>query len=125
MLKIPSDVSDQSWFNFVVNASGDVNFSGSHQVQALVKTHSLFIQTDKYLYKPGQKGLLNGIKLINVVNNCLQHMCLHYRNYKYIRRNSHEYILQIIRTTLNIVSYNVVAKDYKPFLIILLIIEKS
>lgn len=66
VLKIPNNVYGQSWFNFVVNASGDVNFSGSHQVQTVTKTHSLFIQTDKYLYKPGQKGLFNDIKLMTL-----------------------------------------------------------
>ena len=55
IVKIPSQVPPGD-FNFVAEAVGNVNFNVTHSVDVNRKTHSLFIQTDKYLYKPGQTG---------------------------------------------------------------------
>ncbi|ESO03844.1 hypothetical protein HELRODRAFT_191784 [Helobdella robusta] len=61
-LQIPNVLPDSS-YTFFVSASQGVNFSNSSQLAVNRKVHSIFIQTDKVLYKPGQKILFRVIAI--------------------------------------------------------------
>ncbi|KAL3843233.1 hypothetical protein ACJMK2_021177 [Sinanodonta woodiana] len=53
ILSIPSDFESKS-YQLEVNGTGDVSFNTSNYVYFLDKSMSIFIQTDKAQYKPGQ-----------------------------------------------------------------------
>ncbi|XP_065060460.1 alpha-1-macroglobulin-like [Rhopilema esculentum] len=54
ILKLPSDVK-AGQYKLVVTGSGDVNFKKSRDITIERSSESLFIQTDKPAYKPGDK----------------------------------------------------------------------
>jgi len=54
--QIPLDVPLLSTYNLVVNGSGGLTFNKSQEVSVTAKSLSLFVQTDKAQYKPGQIG---------------------------------------------------------------------
>ncbi|ESN94943.1 hypothetical protein HELRODRAFT_180050 [Helobdella robusta] len=60
--QIPNVVPDGR-YSFFVKASEGANFSHSHVVTINRKVHSIFIQTDKVLYKPGQEVLFRVIAI--------------------------------------------------------------
>ena len=57
LIKIPDEVPENKYTLFVSGRDG-VKFNQSYSVSVSKKTLSLFIQTDKAMYKPGQTGYL-------------------------------------------------------------------
>ena len=56
-IKIPDEVPENQYTLFVSGRDG-VEFNQNYSVSVSKKTLSLFIQTDKAMYKPGQTGHL-------------------------------------------------------------------
>ncbi|ESN94945.1 hypothetical protein HELRODRAFT_180052 [Helobdella robusta] len=61
-LEIPAIVPEDT-YTFSVSASGGITFVNSSQLSVNRKVHSIFIQTDKVLYKPGQTILFRVISI--------------------------------------------------------------
>jgi len=62
-LQIPSLVPQTSYL-LVVNGSGGLSFSENHTVGVSGKTLSIFVQTDKAMYQPGQTVLIRAIVVL-------------------------------------------------------------
>lgn len=57
VLQIPSNASE-SQYTVIVMGSGGLTFNQQTTVRTDFKTLSIFIQTDKAMYKPGKTGTL-------------------------------------------------------------------
>jgi hypothetical protein len=63
-LKIPRSLEQpewsKGWFQYVLEvvAVGDVSFNQTQDMDFYEKSFSIFVQTDKAMYKPGQTGML-------------------------------------------------------------------
>lgn len=60
-MQVPADVKNQagtssSSYEVRVKAIGDVNFDRTAAMTLEEKSFSIFVQTDKAIYKPGQTG---------------------------------------------------------------------
>ena len=62
-VQIPSHL-EQSSYTLVVTGTGGLKFSHSRSVNVKSKSLSIFIQTDKAVYKPGQTGEISECKQI-------------------------------------------------------------
>ena len=55
--KIPHGVaSDSGYYELAVNGTGGATFSERKYIRVVEKGFTIYIQTDKAVYKPGQKG---------------------------------------------------------------------
>ena len=62
-LVVPDNVSAAAYYRLTVSGSGGYSFSDVRYVSVKRKTLSLFVQTDKVMYKPGQTVLFRAIAL--------------------------------------------------------------
>ena len=59
MFQVPYGVASTTvTYTLSVNGTGGTNFSETKYVRFMEKGFSIYIQTDKAVYKPGQKGNL-------------------------------------------------------------------
>ncbi|EDV25555.1 uncharacterized protein TRIADDRAFT_55768 [Trichoplax adhaerens] len=56
-LQVPKNLKDDNYV-LLVQSSGGLSFSQNKSIKVSTKTSSLFIQTDKAIYKPGQTSIL-------------------------------------------------------------------
>lgn len=108
-LKIPSQVPPE-YFNFVADAVGTINFNVTHRVFENPKTHSIFIQTDKYLYKPGQTVLFRVV----VINSDLKPLALPINITIYDRANNRIYQLFDQKNQSGVVNSHLKLSDITP-----------
>lgn len=64
---MPQEVTGTSCM-LVVTGRGGQTFVNSSSIEIKTKTLSLFVQTDKAIYKPGQKGLPSVARNFYVIN---------------------------------------------------------
>lgn len=56
LVQVPDNVPPASYYLLMASGTGGYSFSTSEVVSVRRKTLSLFVQTDKIMYKPGQTG---------------------------------------------------------------------
>lgn len=63
------DEKDSQWsrLHMIVEAAGDVTFNHSVDLTVEKKSFSIFVQTDKAIYKPGQTGNNTFISTRNIL----------------------------------------------------------
>ncbi|ESO00831.1 hypothetical protein HELRODRAFT_175322 [Helobdella robusta] len=90
-LNVPINFPDTAYTFKVTASGGKISFNNSHYLSVSQKTHSVFIQTDKYLYKPGQTikfrvlGIQSNLKPYKEAFNITIYVRpLHYCNLKYL-----------------------------------------
>ena len=78
-LQVPDELEDYSYNVTVSGSSGSVNFYNSTKVKLSKKVYSVFIQTDRAMYKPSQTSkYYESVQYINKTNRfvCLIQVCL-------------------------------------------------
>ena len=67
--QVPVELSQSSYTLIVEGTGTGISFYNQSTINVKRKTKSIFIQTDKAVYKPGQKGTLSTQMFLMLVNS--------------------------------------------------------